>query len=429
MACATLKEAVHGVEAQWCMHERNAEAMSQGGWVGVSAGIGGARRRPARAGVRPEVRALVEDLLTGRAEPRMVLQPIVNLQGPRVVGFEALARLDPKGAVPPDAVIDAAWQLGVGPELELACAGAALSVLPMLAPQHFLTVNISPPVLATDAFDAFVEGRSLRRVVVELTEHVPLDDLPELPARLEGLRERGAFIAMDDTGAGYAGLAALLAIRPQFVKLDRTVVAGIDRDPLRSRLCQAFGAFLGEMDAWLLAEGVETRGELAEIVRIGVPLAQGYVFGRPSVAPADLRPSMTESIAHLSEARLRTTCVAPHVAPATRLLKDRDLGEPGWYVFQPRGEAPRAVVRRERDAGVRRWTLPLVVHDDDPPEMVLERAFLRGEESLSPIVVVGKESQVVGVVEPAALVRCVIGAAAQRDTSNHSPTPKERGLR
>ena len=86
-------------------------------------------------------------------------------------------------------------------------------------------------------------------------------------------------IAVDDTGAGYAGLHHLISVRPEIIKLDRTLVAGIDTDRPRRALVEMFGSFANRFDAWVLAEGVETAAELATLRRIGVPLAQGFLLG------------------------------------------------------------------------------------------------------------------------------------------------------
>lgn len=361
-------------------------------------------------GVRPRSLAdLVDDLVTGRIAPRTHLQPIVNLHGPRIAGYEALARLDPMGRIGPDRVIAAAWDLGVGAELETLCALAALERRADLLGEHFLAINVSPVTLESRAFEAVVGLPSLQGLVIELTEHVPLHDLPDLPARLDLLRERGAIIAMDDAGAGYAGLAALLVVRPEIVKLDRGLVNGIDRDAARSRLASAFGAFLGELDAWLLAEGVETYGELEEIVRIGIPLAQGYLFGRPSPEPIDLDQVLRERLMHVHRPRSNDSCAGEYLEPAERIGALADAPPTGWWVLQPTGRKPLAVgccwsngERRQR------WERPLVVHEEDPLDVLLQRALVRDDGALEPIVVVDADGAACGVVKPSRVVRCVL---------------------
>lgn len=265
---------------------------------------------------------------------------------------------------------------------------------------------MSPLTLGPPAFQAVAQLSSLQGLVIELTEHVPLHDLPELPARLDTLRERGAIIAMDDAGAGYAGLAALLVVRPEIVKFDRALVSGIDRDAARSRLASAFGTFLGELDAWLLAEGVETYGELAEIVRIGSPPAQGYLFGRPSPEPTVLDDVLRAQLLDEPKSDPNHNCAREYLEPAVRIVIAGDAPPTGWWVLQPRGQKPIAVgCCRSNDQRRMRWERPLVVHEEDPVEVLLQWALVRDDRSLEPIVVVGADGAACGVVKPSRIIR------------------------
>src|SRR5205085_1960552 len=147
----------------------------------------------------------------------------------------------------------------------------------------FLMVNVSPHLLGTEPVqDALGRRPDLRRVVVELAQNTPVADVSELHRQTEALRERGALIALDDAGSGYSGLQQMAALRPQIVKLDRTLVSDADADPVRIALAEMVGEFAGKIDAWLLAEGIETASELAAFAGLGVPLAQGWLLGRPA---------------------------------------------------------------------------------------------------------------------------------------------------
>src|SRR6185312_5306930 len=106
-------------------------------------------------------------------------------------------------------------------------------------------------------------------------------DLGEVTAALSKLRERGAHTAVDDAGAGYSGLTQILAVRPQFLKLDRALVAGVHVDEAKRAMIQMLGELAGRLDAWLVAEGIETESELRTLAQIGVPLGQGYFLARP----------------------------------------------------------------------------------------------------------------------------------------------------
>jgi EAL domain-containing protein (putative c-di-GMP-specific phosphodiesterase class I) len=213
-------------------------------------------------------------------EVRLALQPIIDLQGATVAGHEVLARLSGGPSERPDLWFAAAHARGVGDELEALVLRRALD---LAKPGNtFLTVNLSPSALCSAEVAAVVDqAGSLEAVIVEVTEHDPIA-VGELRTALDDVRDRGGLVAVDDAGSGYAGLQLLLDIEPDLVKLDRALVAGIDRDPIRAGLAALLGDLTGRMDAWLLAEGIETDAELEAVVRLGVPLGQGYRLGRPA---------------------------------------------------------------------------------------------------------------------------------------------------
>ena len=163
--------------------------------------------------------------------------------------------------------------------------------------------------------DALATRPDLHRVVVELTEHTPVHDLAALRRQTDELRARGALIALDDAGSGYSGLQQLAALRPQVVKLDRALVSDADTDPVRVALAEMLGEFAGRIDAWLLAEGIETAAELAAFARLGVPLAPGLAARPPGPGFAPLAPEAVPLVrAQVARARL-TDSVASLLRP------------------------------------------------------------------------------------------------------------------
>ena len=198
-------------------------------------------------------------LLAGAEDLTVVFQPIVDLASATVAGYEALSRFP--GTATPDVWFAAAAEVGLGAELEALAIRRAFESLPDLPPNTFLTVNVSPHLLGSAPVAAALAAPpTLRRVVIELTEHMPTPDLAALRAQTAELRGRGALIAIDDAGSGYAGLQQLAEVRPQLVKLDRALVAGADNDPVKAALAEMVGTFTSRIDAWLLAEGIETPG-------------------------------------------------------------------------------------------------------------------------------------------------------------------------
>lgn len=229
---------------------------------------------------------------------RSAFQPIVDLRRCVVTGYEALTRVDLVPGVGPDAWFDAASQHGLTAELEAAALRVAFAARPSLPSNCFLTVNVEPESLGTPAIDRFLrEQGSLAGVVIEVTEHRPIADPDRLCAVLDRLRADGALVAVDDAGAGYAGLQQILTLRPSILKLDRALVDGIDRHEAKAALVEMIGHFAGRIDAWLLAEGIETAAEARRCRSMGVPLAQGYWFGRPAPPWADIEPHCTSLLA------------------------------------------------------------------------------------------------------------------------------------
>ena len=215
----------------------------------------------------------------------MVFQPVADLATGEMVGVEALARFNVEPHRPPDEWFDEAERVGRGPELELAAIAAALDRFAELPAHAFLAVNASPITAAMPELEALIARHPTDRVVLELTEHTKVDDYDGLLAALDRLRERGTRIAVDDTGAGYAGLQHLLRIRPHVLKLDTALTHGIDADPVRRSLAAALVTFASETDATIIAEGIETAEELATLQRLGIPWGQGFHLARPADLP------------------------------------------------------------------------------------------------------------------------------------------------
>lgn len=221
----------------------------------------------------------------------MVFQPIVDITTGEAVGAEALARFNIEPIRSPDEWFAEALEVGMARDLEITAVNAALAQLRWLPPNAFLAINVSPETAATAALHAVLALHPADRVVLELTEHSPVDDYDDLLVGIRPLRERGIRIAVDDTGAGYASLAHILKIRPHILKLDRTLTRSIDLDPVPRALATALITFAREIGASIIAEGVETPDELRTLREIGIAWAQGYHLGRPGPLPLPSSPS------------------------------------------------------------------------------------------------------------------------------------------
>jgi PAS domain S-box-containing protein len=264
-----------GPSGEKVVTERLPAIVEFAGLAGALLGSSIAARRSLRR-ARDAIRAVVD---RGTFDP--VFQPIVELASGTIVGYEALTRF--RDGVPPQVRFASAAAVGLGPVLELATLAAALREADRLPADPWLSVNVSPDlVLAGDRLRDLVRTAG-RPIVCEVTEHAVIDDYPAFRlamAHLDGLR-----LAVDDAGAGFASFRHVLELRPAFVKLDRSLVADIDGDPVRQALMVGMSHFAKSVGCRLIAEGIETNAELATLMELGVPLGQGYLLGRPAPAP------------------------------------------------------------------------------------------------------------------------------------------------
>ena len=232
---------------------------------------------------RTQVRSVIDsdDALTA------VFQPIVELATGRVAGYEALARFT--GAEParaPDLWFAQARRCGMGPALEAKAIAVALSV-PDRPAGTFLSLNVSPSALVSAELAAVLPP-DLSDVVIELTEDEVFSSDISLDATLSQLRDRGARIAVDDAGAGYAGLQQVVRIAPEILKIDRSLITGIDLDASKMALVEALASFASTTGAAVCGEGIETAAELHMLARADATYAQGYALGRPGAAWPDV---------------------------------------------------------------------------------------------------------------------------------------------
>ena len=211
----------------------------------------------------------------------MVVQPIVDRTSGEVHAYEALARFQTRGTDSPLHWFALADEFGMREELELACLRAALRLLDDLPKGARLSVNLSGPVLiGTTAEELLAAQPDVSRLIVEVTEEALVQRDESLVAALAPLLARGAHFAVDDMGAGYSGLRQITALHPTYLKLDRSLVRGIDADPDRAALLRALVGYAEHTGAHLVAEGVETAAELAAVGEVGVTLIQGWYYGR-----------------------------------------------------------------------------------------------------------------------------------------------------
>ena len=247
----------------------------------MTATVAGAVPRQ-RSATRAGRRVDLLEIVNGTRPVRLVFQPLVDLHRGVAVGYEALARFAPRLTTSPGPWFAAAVDTPHAAPLEALLVRTALSARVGLPPGCFVSINVTPALLpTTDVLRAFGAAGDLSDVVVELTEHARFTHSPELRQAVAALRDRGARFALDDVGVGWAGLKQVMDLRPDIVKLDRSLVTDAHRDPVRQAIAQMLLDLCSRLGIDLLVEGVETYDELDLFARMGVPLAQGYIFGRP----------------------------------------------------------------------------------------------------------------------------------------------------
>jgi EAL domain-containing protein (putative c-di-GMP-specific phosphodiesterase class I)/CheY-like chemotaxis protein len=214
----------------------------------------------------------------------MAMQPIVRTSDRKVVAYELLVRTAERTFPNPFTLLGAAERLGRLVELGRAIRARVAGMMATTLPAGDVFVNLHPKDLGDDSLidPEAPLSRWASRVVLEITERASLDDVPDVPARVGSLRRLGYRIAIDDLGAGYAGLTSFAALAPEMVKLDMSLIRGIERDPVRQKLVASMYALCRELGTTVVAEGVETEAELEAVQKTGCPLVQGFLFGRPS---------------------------------------------------------------------------------------------------------------------------------------------------
>lgn len=228
-----------------------------------------------------------------------VFQPLVSLQTGEVFAYEALSR-GPRGSrlERPDVLFSLAERNGLLVSLERICRKKALEAKKAhLPPGSKLCLNVDPRVIRDPQFRS---GQTLRllgqlginpqEIILEITERSMIADFPTFLAALAHYRDQGYYIAVDDVGAGYASLRAVIEIRPNLIKLDAGLVGGAPGDPIKQALLAALADFAHRVGTALVAEGIETAEELALVRDLGIDYGQGFLLARPACPPPPVAP-------------------------------------------------------------------------------------------------------------------------------------------
>lgn len=245
-------------------------------------------RRATSSGPGGSVRSRIEAVL----QDRMLLtafQPIRDLSSGEVVGAQALTRfLGDTGDQPADWFAEAR-DARLGSDLEFAAMESALAAARILPAHLYVALKLSPSTCLDPLLSGFLEESALApaRLVLELTEALTREQPAALLTALAPLRRSGVRLAIDHAGSYFTSIRHIRQLRPDIIKLDRNLVAGIATDPIHSSLCEAMIGFAEHIGAVVIAQGIETSAELAAVTGLGTTAGQGYLLGAPTTRPED----------------------------------------------------------------------------------------------------------------------------------------------
>lgn len=218
----------------------------------------------------------------------IVYHPIVVTATREVYGYEALARGKQRALRSPEVLFGVAEEANLIWELSRLCRRRAIEGLDaQLEPGQLLFLNIDPHDFRDPSFRYLdldeLGGADPRRIVLEITERTAITDYPKFQGYLKEFRERGFRFAVDDAGSGYAGLGSIANLEPDFIKLDISLISGIDANFMKQNLVETMVSFANDHGIQVIAEGVEREDEYETVKRLGVHLTQGFLFHKPGM--------------------------------------------------------------------------------------------------------------------------------------------------
>lgn len=385
----------------------------------------------------------IEDILNSESV-RTVYQGIYSLRDAHTLGFEALSR-GPAGSrmEDPSVLFRHAGAHNLLFSLERLCRRRAIEGASDLLKGRRLFLNVDPKVMNDPEFRSGVTrsllleyGLTEEDVVIELTERSAISDYDECRNVLSHYRDQGYTIAIDDAGSGYSSLQAIAELQPTYVKIDRSLVAGIDSSPARQAMVKALVQLASDLHYYTIAEGVEETEELRFLAKSGVDYVQGYLLGRPSTPPEPLNEMARAKIIQVSRATAlpaAKSAVSGLVAPAPVLppessveyvsgIFSRDRHLKSVVLADSRAEASvLGLVTRKRltealasQFGYALWSRKpardimerqvLIVPGDTPIERVAQSVASRSEDVMDDDVLVCEDGHLSGLVSVRSII-------------------------
>lgn len=367
----------------------------------------------------------------------VVYQPIISLRWGNILGWEALTRgPDDSYFRSPDIIFSFAEEAGLLFPLEKVCRQTAFNRLGEIGPDQKLFINIHPRTINDPNF---VRGETIKlikeaglkpvNIVFEITERHSIHDFSYFNKTLEHYRNQGFLVAVDDAGAGFSCLQSIAEIRPDFIKIDMSLIRGIHTNAVKRSLLETFVIFAEKIGCTVIAEGIEEEKELDTLANIGVHYGQGYYLGYPAYPKQSLNEKVSLKMFRLaSNGRNR---VWKHAFPVEEIIEnpviinkntpvrdvkklfDRDEKISGVVVVEngvPEGLVMRNNLYRylsmqygvplyyERPISLIMDHLPLILEGDTPIETASQAAMSRDKTKLYDYIIVTKNKNLHGVV-------------------------------
>jgi diguanylate cyclase (GGDEF)-like protein len=394
----------------------------------------------------PEYFSRREELTNIIKEPgsylKIAFQPIITRNG-EIYGFEALSRIPGTSTFNNIAnLFPFAEKIGQLYAVETICRRQSiLSFLSIAKDKEVLFLNINPQVLADPEFASGSTRKILSEqelspsnVVLEITERNAIEDFDTLRDALAYYRNQGFMIALDDVGAGYSSLQSIAELHPDFLKVDRSLINGVNSDPIKWALLETFVTFSKRIGCRIIAEGVETAEEMRTVIQLGVDYIQGYFVARPDFQRVAINPAVNEILE--PERQLKSFDQSP-ILP---LLEPLPLFEPStpvstvesyfrnrthqWLVGVTENQQIVGVVQRDKlfSALGTRYGVPLylertisllmdknflIIEDTTPLEVVSRIAMQRPDTQLYDGIIITNQRKPIGMVSVANLMKAM----------------------
>lgn len=389
---------------------------------------------------RAEINHLIEDPDTYL---KAAFQPIIETRSGEVFGFEALARI--LGSTCFNNIADLfpfAEKIGQLYPIETLCRRQAITSFSKVSQnKEMLFLNINPQVLIDPEFASghtrkllSEQGLAPTDVVLEITERSAIEDFSTFRDALDHYRSQGYLIALDDVGAGYSSLQSVAELHPDFLKIDRSLIQGVNADPIKWALLETFVTFSKRIGCRIIAEGVETAEEMRTVVQLGVDYVQGFFVARPTFERESINPAVMEIldpkrrlksieqnpilslIEPLPLFNIHTLVNAvetyfrehPHqwlvgITDDSRLVgvMQRDR------LFAALGTRYGVTLYLERTVLILMDTNPLIVEDTTPLEVVSSLAMQRSGAQLYDGIIVANQRKPIGMVSVANIIKAM----------------------